>query len=332
MITCLQLKATYLPLAQFNDERYAMYKNLNATVLGVSGRQSELIELAMTYGFKGLDIDIVDLVKRTQRSEFDKASRYLLSSKMHVSGFETPIDLDTDDASFAKSLSSLHATIEIAGKVGARAGFLRLPAATDRLPFHEYFEVLRKRVEQIAAIFEKNGVLLGLYFSTAQESRENRQFKFVQDVDSFLAFFKACTSNSVGLVIDTFNWVVGGGTFEQLATIPGNRVAALRLVDTESLPSLNDACLNMRQMPGTSGVIDNVRFVSMLSKAGFDGPITSFAHASNFENMTRDSIVAKSQDALDSVLASAGLPTFTRRPEMIVESAAHISEDIGLEA
>jgi sugar phosphate isomerase/epimerase len=332
MITCLQLKGTYLPLAQFNDERYAMYKNLNATVLGVSGRQSELIELAMTYGFKGLDIDIVDLVKRTQRSEFDKASRYLLSSKMHVSGFETPIDLDTDDASFAKSLGSLHATIEIAGKVGARAGFLRLPASTDRLPFHEYFEVLRKRVEQIAAIFEKNNVLLGLYFSTSQESRESRQFKFVQDVDSSLAFFKACTSTSVGLVIDTFNWVVGGGTFEQLATIPGNRVAALRLVDTETLPSLADAALNMRQMPGTSGVIDNVRFVSMLSKAGFDGPITSFAHASNFENMTRDSIVAKSQDALDSVLASAGLPTFTRRPEMIVESAVHISEDIGLEA
>ena len=332
MITCLQLMATYLPLAQFNDERYAMYKNLNATVLGVSGRQSELIELAMTYGFKGLDIDIVDLVKRTQRSEFDKASRYLLSSKMHVSGFETPIDLDTDDASFAKSLGSLHATIEIAGKVGARAGFLRLPAATDRLPFHEYFEVLRKRVEQIAAIFEKNGVLLGLYFSTAQESRESRQFKFVQDVDSFLAFFKACTSTSVGLVIDTFNWVVGGGTFEQLATIPGNRVAALRLVDTVTLPALADACLSMRHMPGTSGVIDNVRFVSMLHKAGFDGPITSFAHASNFENMTRDSIVAKSQDALDSVLASAGLPTFTRRPEMIIESAVHISEDIGLEA
>ena len=64
-----------------------MYKNLNATVLGVSGRQSELIELAMTYGFRGLDIDIVDLVKRTQRSEFEKAARYLFSAKMLVSGF-----------------------------------------------------------------------------------------------------------------------------------------------------------------------------------------------------------------------------------------------------
>ncbi len=29
-------KGPFLPLAQFNDERNAMYKNLNATVLGVS--------------------------------------------------------------------------------------------------------------------------------------------------------------------------------------------------------------------------------------------------------------------------------------------------------
>lgn len=310
-----------------------MYKNLNATVLGVSGRQSELIELAMTYGFRGLDIDIVDLVKRTQRSEFEKAARYLLSAKMMVSGFETPIDLDSDDATFEKTLAQLPATIEIAGKVNARAGFLRLPAATDRLPFHEYFDVLRKRVDRIAEIFAANNVMLGLYFSTALENRENRQFKFIQDVGGFLAFFNACTNKSVGLVIDTFNWVVGGGTFEQLATIPGNRIAVLRLADAETLPTIEDASLKMRQLAGTSGVIDNVRIVSVLSKAGFDGPITAFGHASNFGGMTRDSIVAKSQDSLDNVLAGAGLPTFTRRPDMIVESTSPlVLEDIGLEA
>ena len=310
-----------------------MYKNLNATVLGVSGRQSELIELAMTYGFRGLDIDIVDLVKRTQRSEFEKAARYLLSAKMLVSGFETPIDLDSDDATFEKTLAQLPATIEIAGKVNARAGFLRLPAATDRLPFHEYFDVLRKRVDRIAEIFAANKVMLGLYFSTALENRENRQFKFIQDADGFLAFFNACSNPSVGLVIDTFNWVVGGGTFEQLATLPGNRIAVLRLADADVLPTVENASLKMRQLAGTSGVIDNVRIVSILSKSGFDGPITAFGHASNFSGMTRDSIVAKSQDSLDNVLAGAGLPTFTRRPDMIIESTSPlVLEDIGLEA
>ena len=310
-----------------------MYKNLNATVLGVSGRQSELIELAMTYGFRGLDIDIVDLVKRTQRSEFEKAARYLLSAKMLVSGFETPIDLDSDDATFEKTLAQLPATIEIAGKVNARAGFLRLPAATDRLPFHEYFDVLRKRVDRIAEIFAANKVMLGLYFSTALENRENRQFKFIQDAEGFLAFFNACSNPSVGLVIDTFNWVVGDGTFEQLATLAGNRIAVLRLADTDVLPTVENASLKMRQLAGTSGVIDNVRIVSILSKSGFDGPITAFGHASNFGGMTRDSIVAKSQDSLDNVLAGAGLPTFTRRPDMIIESTSPlVLEDIGLEA
>jgi chitinase len=53
-----------------------MYKNLNAEVLGVSGRQSELIELAMTYGFKGLDVDITEVVKRTARTDFERAARY----------------------------------------------------------------------------------------------------------------------------------------------------------------------------------------------------------------------------------------------------------------
>ncbi|MFN9714629.1 MAG: sugar phosphate isomerase/epimerase, partial [Planctomycetota bacterium] len=71
-----------------------MYKNLNATVLGISGRQSELIELAMTYGFKGLDIDADDLVKRVQRTDFERSTRFLTSSRMKVSGFDVDIDLD----------------------------------------------------------------------------------------------------------------------------------------------------------------------------------------------------------------------------------------------
>ncbi len=309
-----------------------MYKNLNATVLGVSGRQSELIELAMTYGFKGLDIDAEDLVKRVQRSDFDRATRFLTSSKMKVGGFDLEIDLDTDDAVFEKSLTSLPAAIEIAGKLQARAGFLPLPAATNRMAFPEFFEVVCKRVERVAQIFEKNNVLLGLSFSTAEEHRQDKQYKFIQDVESFLALFRACKNPSVGVIIDSFDWSVGGGTWEQLASIPGSRVASLRIADAESIPPIAQSTLDKRQMSGTSGTIDNVRFLAVLSKNGYDGPLTSFADASQFGGITRDSIVAKTQDALDHVLAGAGLPTFTRRPDMISESTAPILEDIGLEA
>ncbi|MCU0707925.1 MAG: sugar phosphate isomerase/epimerase [Pirellula sp.] len=309
-----------------------MYKNLNAAVLGVSGRQSELIELAMTYGFKGLDVDAVDLVKRVQRSDFERATRFLTSSKMAVSGFDVGIDLDCEDVEFEKALVALPVTVEIAGKLGTRAGFLSLPAATNRKAFPEFFEMMTRRVERLAEIFEKHGVLLGLSFSTAAEDREGMQYQFIQDVAGFLAFFHACKSKAVALVIDTYDWTVGGGTFEQLGAISGNRIAALRIADAESIPSVADSVRAKRQMSGTSGTIDNVRFVSVLSKTGYDGPISSFPDASNFGGMTRDSIVAKTQDALDHVLAGAGLPTFTRRPDMVIESTAPSLEDIGLEA
>ena len=35
-----------------------MFKNLDFEALGVSGHQSELIELTLSYGFKGFDLDL----------------------------------------------------------------------------------------------------------------------------------------------------------------------------------------------------------------------------------------------------------------------------------
>ena len=292
-----------------------MYKNLNATVLGVSGRQSELIELAMTYGFRGLDIDIVDLVKRTQRSEFEKAARYLLSAKMLVSGFETPIDLDSDDATFEKTLALLPATIEIAGKVNARAGFLRLPAATDRLPFHEYFDVLRKRVDRIAEIFAANKVMLGLYFSTAIENRENRQFKFIQDVDGFLAFFHACTNESVGLVIDTFNWIVGGGNLDHLTSLTVEKILCVRLASSPEEFDISSASIDQRMMPTKDGLVDNSAIAKKLYAEGYRSSVTAFPSPAALGGKTRDAALANVVESLDEIFASADIPIAGRKLE-----------------
>lgn len=309
-----------------------MFKNLNATVLGISGRQSELIELAMTYGFQGLDFDAVDLVKRVQRSDFENATRFLVSSKMRATGFEVPVDLDSDDVTFEKSLIGLGTVAEVVGRLGGAAGVLKLPAATDRLAFPEYFEILRKRADRVADVFAKVGVLVGVSFSTSEEDRAGKQFKFIQDVDGFLAFFRACQSSGIGLVIDTFDWTMGGGTLEQLASIPGNRIAALRLADAERIQSVAETTQSLRQVSGSTGTVDNVKFVTTLHQSGYSGPITSFADASHFAGLKRDAIVAKSQDALDHALAGAGLPTFTRRPDMVVESTAPVFAEVGLEA
>ena len=72
-----------------------MFKNLNANVLGISGRQSELIELALTYGFRGMDVDMSELLKRSESRGIDWAARFIRSahnsSRFSAGGFDLPI-------------------------------------------------------------------------------------------------------------------------------------------------------------------------------------------------------------------------------------------------
>ncbi len=43
-----------------------MFKDLNPSFLALSGHESEIIELAMTYGFKGLDLNFEDFRDRAR--------------------------------------------------------------------------------------------------------------------------------------------------------------------------------------------------------------------------------------------------------------------------
>ena len=37
-----------------------MFRNLNTEALGITGQDSEIIELVLSFGFKGLDLDLVE--------------------------------------------------------------------------------------------------------------------------------------------------------------------------------------------------------------------------------------------------------------------------------
>jgi sugar phosphate isomerase/epimerase len=308
-----------------------MYKNLNAQTLGISGRQSDLIELAMTYGFQGLDIDAVDLQRRASRSDFQKASRFLMSSGMRVSGFDVPCDLDADDVAFEEALKVTQAVVAVAGMAKARAGYLRIPSATNRAPFPQYFEWIKSRLDRLSGVFAENQVLLGLYFSTFAEDRNDRQYPFIQDVNGSLALLQSCESKSIGLLIDTYHWTVGKGSWELLSSLSASQVAGLNIADLAHLPDIKDSTASLKLISGSHGTVDNIRFAKTLADKGYDGPITSSPSSVNLGAITRDSIVAKAQDVLDSTLSAAGIQTQTRRPEIIAAQARSAPEMSNLE-
>ena len=95
-----------------------MFKNLTGDGLGVSARQNEMVELALTYGFKGIDIDVTEMVSRIATFGEDFAKRYISSAqksaKLKIGSFKLPISILGEDSEFEARLPKLEQAADFA--------------------------------------------------------------------------------------------------------------------------------------------------------------------------------------------------------------------------
>ena len=69
--------------ALIDPSELVMFKNLSTQALGITAmRESEKIELALTFGFRGIDLDIDEFHQRIQTSDLERASRLIRSAKI----------------------------------------------------------------------------------------------------------------------------------------------------------------------------------------------------------------------------------------------------------
>ena len=94
------------------------YKILTSGGLGVGGRQNELIELALTHKYDGVEIDMNDLVGRHDTLGKEFACQFLQSARIDLGTFDLPIDFGATDADFAKQCERLETIIDLAQTAG----------------------------------------------------------------------------------------------------------------------------------------------------------------------------------------------------------------------
>ncbi len=284
-----------------------MFKNFSPQALGINGRQSELIELALTYAFSGMDVDMTEMLRRAQRTSSQDSAKYLHAAKIQVGGFDLDVNLDADDDAFIAQVGTLHPIADLAKELEVQRCYLRLPAATDRLPYHEYFETQRERLSQIAQTLQSRGIKLGIGFSAGKELEEGRQFPFVRNVEGFIALVDAVAGDNVGYMIDTWDWVVGEGAMDQISEIPAEKIVAVRLASVPEDVDQSKATSVDRVLPELEGPLNHVRLIKHLESIEFDGPVSPGASSTRYKGTTRESIVQRAQEAVDAISKEAGL-------------------------
>lgn len=291
-----------------------MLKNFSPKALGINGRQSELIELALTYGFASMDIDMYEILRRTQRTSADDAAKFVKAAMgegmgrlQQIGGFELEIDLDADDENFTSQVGALHPLTELAADLNVTRAYVTLPPATDRLPYHEYFETQRDRLSQIADVLAAKGIQLGIGFDASKELPESKEFDFVRNVEGLLAIVKGVGKDNVGFVIDTWDWAIGEGGIDQLGEISGDQIVAVRLGnvadDADPAKATRADCV----LPTAEAGLNHVAVVKHLVSSGFEGPVCPSASSSRYKGQTRENTVKEAQEAIDAICTAAGL-------------------------
>lgn len=309
-----------------------MYRNLSPELLGVIARQSELIELVLTYQFRGLDIDMDDLIKRAESGGVGEATCFLKSGKVEVGTFEFPIRLDCSEADYRISLAKLPLLVELCGELTAQRAVVTLPSDSDQYSFQENFEIYRERLSNVATELEKHGIRIGLALKTAHDLRDSSNYEFIVKAEQLLALQKT-VGQGIGIVLDVWEWFVGGGTLEGIQELTAGEIVAVRLSDLPADVDMAKATSADHILPSTSGQLPLSEVVAHLAQIEFDGPVSVYATSTTFKGIKKDKtveIIRTYHQAVET--GSAYLPQDVAAAEAAAEPNAEPDAETGDEA
>jgi len=284
-----------------------MFKNLSSKHLGISGSQSELIELALSFGFKGLDLDIIDFAEQVIAKGLPHARRLLDSSKLQVGAFALPTRWQEDDETFRADLAVLPTWAAIAGEAGYRRVVTTLDPASDARPFHQNFEHCKNRLNDLGKALEPHNIRLGVSFSSDASLRKDRAFEFIHGLDTLQLLLSSVSARNVGFVVDLFDLHVAGGTVDDLRKIGAAKLVGVLLADAPADTPASECLPAQRMLPGEGSGIDSSAALVLLAELGYDGPITPTAHPDQLKGLRREAAVKRVGEAVDSVWKAAGL-------------------------
>jgi len=287
-----------------------MYRNVNFELLGITGSQSELIEMALSYGFEGMDLDMQDFAKQAENYGLEHARRLIDSAGIPISSFRLPLQWgqwDEDDRTYKQGLERLPRLAELAAALGCRRCVTAVEPASDERPYHENFEFHRKRLTEIAEVLAPHEIRLGLEFNAVREPRQGRAFQFIHTFEAACQLAKMAASPNVGVVADLWQIHCGGGSQQEIGEISGDQIVAVFLSDILPEVDLEQAKESDRLLPGEGGAIDSSSALRLLEQLGYEGPVALRVPRKNLPAKNREAKIRLTGERLQQLWEEAGL-------------------------
>jgi sugar phosphate isomerase/epimerase len=285
-----------------------MFRNLSPKLIGVSARINEAIELALSFGFRGLDLNLADVRRQAEARGMDSILRFLESAKHLTVGLsELPVNLNATADDFASQHQALAESMDLAAQLNLKRLVVDILPYSETLPYHENFEQHRKRLAAICATIAPQDIYLGIRLCAAPELRKGKPFEFVKKFDELLLLRDSVAADNCGIGFDSWDWKVGEGTQDQFESLSIEKFVTVQLADVPRDKNPKNLTSQERLLPDVEGAIDCKGMLISLAERGYDGPVALSPHPSQFADSRREAVVRAVGERLKKLWTAAGL-------------------------
>ncbi|MCY3556402.1 MAG: sugar phosphate isomerase/epimerase [Gemmatimonadetes bacterium] len=283
-----------------------MYKNLNPGMIGIHASLDEALDMALQYGFDGVDVNLPDLAELARETSAGEVRDLFGRAGCRPGNWGLPIEWHGAGKKWTEELTRLRRYAALARDIGALRTTAVVMPWSDEQTFDENYAFHVERLKPVAEILGEHDCRFGLEFIGPETLRRGRKHAFIHTMDGMLSLCRDLGPN-VGLLLDLWHWYTSRGTWDDLARLCNGDVVNVHVNDAPAGIPVDEHIDNVRCLPGETGVLDIARFLKALDAMGYDGPVTAEPFSARVNALAPRDALRETSEAMHRAWASAGI-------------------------
>jgi sugar phosphate isomerase/epimerase len=279
-----------------------MYPALEPGAIGVDLPSEECARVAAGAGFKGIGVSI-----EAAAADIGGVRSVLEKNKLLPAAWGLPVEFRADEESYRQGLAGLSRLAKAAKQIGADRCSTWILPFSDSLTFAQNLELHRTRLRGCAEVLADHGCRLGLEFVGPKTLRQGHTHEFIHTMDGMLDLCQAIGTGNVGLLLDCFHWYTSHGSLEDLRRLSDALVVDVHINDGAEGRAPDQQIDNDRRLPGESGVIDLVGFLTGLKEIGYTGPVVPEPFSKKLRGLPPEEAIRLTAESVLNVWRAAGV-------------------------
>jgi len=282
-----------------------LFSSLSAEDLGLSISFAEAVSIAAACGFDAVDLHMAEQV--AEKRSVESIREQLARAGLRPGGWWLPVEFREGDDQFESDLKELGRSSSIAAGLGSRWCLTWVWPYSDELDRRANWDRHVARLSRVARDLRDSGSSLAIEFVGSKTMRTGHKYEFVSTLPQLLELVRDVGADNVGVLLDSFQWYVSGGTSTQLQELTADRIIYVHLADAPLGRPLDEQVDNERRLPGASNVVDLSTFVRTLDVIGFAGPVAVEPYDPALRELGPLDRARVARQSIDAVFARAGV-------------------------